>query len=195
MSLHAQPTKLIYPIRELEQENVSLSIDHANISSESLIAEGSTVSFPLPHKPMPSENHDTKESQHTSSEINKGCLLLVEDNLLNQRLTKLIMEKAGFNVITANNGQEAVDLYRSKNEIKLIVMDVHMPILDGLSATQIIRNDESDKKLNRIPIIALTANAIIGDKEKCLEAGCDNYFSKPIMIDVLMNTVKKYILN
>ena len=105
------------------------------------------------------------------------------------------MEKAGFNVITANNGQEAVDLYRSKYEIKLIVMDVHMPVLDGLSATQIIRNDEADKKLNRIPIIALTANAIIGDKEKCLEAGCDNYFSKPIMIDVLMNTLKKYILN
>jgi CheY-like chemotaxis protein len=72
-------------------------------------------------------------------------------------------------------------------------MDIQMPVLDGLSATQIIRYHEAENKLNRTPIIALTAHAMKGDKEKCIDAGCDNYLSKPIMIDVLINTIKKYI--
>ncbi|MGZ6523143.1 MAG: response regulator, partial [Bacteroidia bacterium] len=71
--------------------------------------------------------------------------------------------------------------------------DIQMPVLDGLSATQIIRFHEADNKLSRTPIIALTAHAMKGDKEKCLEAGCDDYLSKPIMIDVLIKTIKKYI--
>ena len=72
-------------------------------------------------------------------------------------------------------------------------MDIQMPVLDGLAATQIIRYHEAEHKMERAPIIALTAHAMKGDKEKCLEAGCDNYLSKPIMIDVLVNKIRKYL--
>ncbi|MDQ3048299.1 MAG: ATP-binding protein [Bacteroidota bacterium] len=152
---------------------------------------GSTFYFTLPYKPATVVNTVKKEIQ--IPEVKKDCLLLVEDNIINQRLTKLILEKAGYKVITANNGQIAVDVYKNNPEIRLVVMDIQMPVLDGLSATQIIRYHEAEKKLLRTPIIALTAHAMKGDKEKCLEAGCDNYLSKPIMIDVLISTIRKYI--
>ena len=86
-----------------------------------------------------SDGNKTEDQVKDIPETKKDSLLLVEDNLINQRLTKLILEKAGFDVLTANNGQEAVNLYQSKNNIKLIIMDIQMPVLDGLSATQIIR--------------------------------------------------------
>jgi CheY-like chemotaxis protein len=195
MSFHAHLTELKSCVRKSEQVIASLPKDNSNISSESLKNEDLTFYPLLPLNPISSEKEDKKVLKDKSPEIIKQCILLVEDNLINQRLTKMILEKAGFKVMTANNGQEAVDRYQSKNEIKLIVMDVHMPILDGLSAAKLIRIYELDKKLNRTPIIALTANASNGDKEKCIEAGCDNYFSKPVMIDFLINTIKKYILN
>ncbi|MCK6650346.1 MAG: response regulator, partial [Bacteroidia bacterium] len=118
--------------------------------------------------------------------------MLVEDNLINQRLTKLILEKAGYHVITANNGKDAVDLFESDPSIRLIIMDIQMPVLDGLSATKMIREKELLTG-KRIPIIALTAHAMKGDKERCLEAGCDHYLSKPIMIESLIATIKKCI--
>ncbi|HLC82757.1 MAG TPA: response regulator, partial [Bacteroidia bacterium] len=109
------------------------------------------------------------------------------------RLTKLILEKAGYEVVTASNGQEAVDYYKATSDFKVIIMDIQMPVLDGLSATQVIRFHEAEQKLKRTPIIALTAHAMRGDKEKCLEAGCDNYLSKPIMLETLVNAIKKYV--
>lgn len=159
---------------------------------ESLKGKGATFYFELPYKPLSvsSGNGDVTEKK---TEVIKDLVLLVEDNMINQRLTKLILQKAGFEVITANNGQEAVDIYKAVNNIKVIVMDIHMPVLDGLAATQIIRYYEAENKIGRTPIIALTAHAMKGDKEKCLEAGCDNYLSKPIMIDVLVSKIKKYI--
>ncbi|CAN5430439.1 hypothetical protein BH10BAC1_BH10BAC1_14090 [soil metagenome] len=159
---------------------------------ESLKGKGSNFFFTLPYKPQ-KVVPEKKLKVEKASEIIKDKLLLVEDNMINQRLTKLILEKAGFEVITANNGQEAVDYYKNSKGIRAIIMDIQMPILDGLAATQIIRFHETEQKLKRTPIVALTAHAMKGDKEKCLDAGCDNYLSKPIMIDVLVNTIKKYI--
>lgn len=159
---------------------------------ESIKGQGSTFFFTLPYKPVAVASTKKAEVEKTP-EVIKDKLMLVEDNLINQRLTKLILEKAGYEVITANNGQQAVDYYKSQEGIKLVIMDIQMPVLDGLSATQIIRFHEAEQKLKRTPIIALTAHAMKGDKEKCLEAGCDNYLSKPIMLDVLVNTIKKYL--
>ncbi len=159
---------------------------------ESIKGKGSTFFFTLPYKPV-SSAIVKKEKTEKVQEVIKDKLLLVEDNLINQRLTKLILEKAGYDVVTASNGQEAVDYYKASSDFKVIIMDIQMPVLDGLSATQIIRFHEAEQKLKRTPIIALTAHAMKGDKEKCLEAGCDNYLSKPIMLDVLVNAIKKYV--
>ncbi len=153
---------------------------------------GSSFYFTIPFK---AANHvgilDAPSGKIESN--SKQSILLVEDNLINQKLTKLILEKAGFVVVTANNGQEAVDCFKSNKNIKLILMDIQMPILDGLSATQVIRYDEIENRIGRIPIVALTANAMQGDKERCINAGCDSYLSKPIMMEVLINTIKSYI--
>ncbi|MBL0329194.1 MAG: response regulator [Bacteroidetes bacterium] len=159
---------------------------------ESTKGKGSNFYFTLPYRPLATTN-EIKSKSVKKQIVVKDKLLLVEDNLINQRLTKLILEKAGYEVLTANNGQEAVDYYRKDGSIKLIIMDIQMPVLDGLAATQVIRFHEAEQKLKKTPIIALTAHAMKGDKEKCLEAGCDNYLSKPIMLDVLVNTIKKYI--
>ena len=159
---------------------------------ESTKGKGATFFFTLPYKPLVTSN-EKKSISIKKQVVLKDKLLLVEDNLINQRLTKLILEKAGYEVLTANNGQEAVDYFRKDDAIKLIIMDIQMPVLDGLAATQVIRFHEAEQKLKKTPIIALTAHAMKGDKEKCLEAGCDNYLSKPIMLDVLVNTIKKYL--
>ncbi|MFL5762823.1 MAG: ATP-binding protein [Bacteroidia bacterium] len=159
---------------------------------ESLKGKGSTFYFELPYRPASVAIKVTGDENQPSPET-KDVLLLVEDNLINQRLTKLILEKAGFEVIPARNGQEAVDIYKTGRKISLIIMDIQMPVLDGLAATQIIRFHEAEAKLERTPIIALTAHAMKGDKEKCLEAGCDSYLSKPIMIDVLVSKIRKYV--
>ncbi len=159
---------------------------------ESLKGRGSSFFFTLPYKPA-TTIAEKKSKPEKAPEIIKDRLLLVEDNMINQRLTKLILEKSGFEVITANNGQDAIDYYKKHEGIKVIIMDIQMPILDGLAATQIIRFHEVEQKSKRTPIIALTAHAMKGDKEKCLDAGCDDYLSKPIMIDVLVSTIKKHI--
>jgi signal transduction histidine kinase/CheY-like chemotaxis protein/predicted hydrocarbon binding protein len=159
---------------------------------ESGKGKGSVFYFTLPYNPVTVINDENKTAE-LPSEIEKDCLLLVEDNIVNQRLTRLILEKSGYKVLTANNGQIAVDMYKDHKEIKLILMDVQMPVLDGLLATQAIREYEAAAGLNRTPVIALTAHAMKGDKEKCIEAGCDNYLSKPIMMEVLVATIKKYI--
>lgn len=158
---------------------------------DSKLGEGSSFHFTIPYKPnltvkVTSDNNDRQVLQ------DRDAVMLVEDNLINQRLTKLILEKAGYHVITANNGKDAVDLFESDPSIRLIIMDIQMPVLDGLSATKMIREKELLTG-KRIPIIALTAHAMKGDKERCLEAGCDHYLSKPIMIESLIATIKKCI--
>jgi CheY-like chemotaxis protein/nitrogen-specific signal transduction histidine kinase len=163
-----------------------------SIRIESEPGKGSVFYFTIPYLPVATGGPIRKTEIPATTTV-KDCILLAEDNLINQRLTKRVLEKAGFEVLTANNGQEAVDMYRAAMGIRLIIMDVQMPELDGLSATKYIREYEKEHKVMRTPIIAFTAHAMKGDKEKCLEAGCDNYLSKPIVIDQLITTIKQYI--
>lgn len=169
-----------------------INLMSGEIGVESIPGKGSVFYFTLPYKPVTNILEIKKIIAEPQLTL-KDTLLLVEDNIINQRLTKLILEKAGYSVITANNGKEAVTIYTERKEIKLVVMDIQMPVLDGLEATQIIRKYEAENNRPRISIIALTAHAMKGDKEKCFEAGCDNYLSKPIMIDVLISTIKKCV--
>ena len=105
-------------------------------------------------------------------------VLLAEDNTVNQRLASRLLEKRGHRVTIANNGQEAIELL-DHAAYDLVLMDVQMPILDGLEATRLIRKRERDIG-TRQPIVALTAHALKGDEERCLEAGMDGYLAKPI---------------
>jgi len=119
-------------------------------------------------------------------------VLLAEDNPVNQKLAKLMLTKAGYQVEVANNGQEAVEKYTSSPEdFDLIFMDIQMPKMDGLEATQAIRS----KGFDTIPIVALTANAMKGDREMCLEAGMDDYTTKPIKRDIVFGILDKWVFN
>ena len=106
-------------------------------------------------------------------------ILLVEDNLINQRLALALLEKCGHRVLVAGNGQEALDVLVS-GEFDLVLMDIQMPVMDGIEATQRIRSNEREIGSRRLPIVAMTANAMQGDSERCLAAGMDGYVSKPV---------------
>lgn len=110
----------------------------------------------------------------------KGAkILLVEDNRINLEFAKETLEKYGCSVETARNGRIAIDRIKD-NKFDIIFMDVQMPEMDGLTATSQIREIEAQKLLSRVPIVALTANAMRDDREKCIEAGMDDYIPKPI---------------
>jgi len=106
-------------------------------------------------------------------------ILLAEDNVMNQKVAENMLKKMGHGVVIANNGKEAVDLI-CNNEFDLILMDGQMPVMDGLEATRAIRETERNANTRRVPIIAVTANAMKGDRERFLAAGMDDYISKPI---------------
>ncbi|MBD3234424.1 MAG: response regulator [candidate division Zixibacteria bacterium] len=118
-------------------------------------------------------------------------ILLAEDNPVNQRLALKLLEKRGHSVTVVDDGEQAVRKYEMET-FDLILMDVQMPNMDGLSATQAIRELENATN-KRIPIIAMTAHAMKGDREKCLDAGMDEYISKPITPRELFLTIEKYV--
>jgi two-component system sensor histidine kinase/response regulator len=105
-------------------------------------------------------------------------ILLVEDNRINQLVAQRLLEKAGHRVTIADNGKVAVQAI-TDSKFDLVLMDVSMPEMDGLEATQMIRQREQGSDV-RLPIVAFTANAMKGDREKCLEAGMDAYVTKPV---------------
>ncbi len=112
-------------------------------------------------------------------------ILLVEDNILNQRIVTLSLKKFNHEVTIANNGVEAIDYFKVK-QFDVILMDIMMPIMDGLEATVKIRKYENDNNISkRTPIIAVTANTMDNDKEKCLSYGMDEFMAKPFDIEKL----------
>ncbi|KAK0240895.1 hypothetical protein EDD85DRAFT_383241 [Armillaria nabsnona] len=122
-------------------------------------------------------------------------ILLAEDNMVNQKLAVKILEKYGHSVAIAENGNQAVDSYKNSvlqsKPFDVILMDVSMPFMGGIEATEIIRSYELATGLSRIPIIALTAHAMIGDRERCLQAGMDDHITKPLRRGDLMNAIHK----
>jgi CheY-like chemotaxis protein len=116
-------------------------------------------------------------------------ILLTEDNVVNQRVAQRILEHAGHSVVVAGNGREALAAL-DKQIFDVVLMDVQMPEMDGLEATAAIRQREKGSGAH-IPIIAMTAHAMTGDRERCLAAGMDDYLSKPIHSRVLLDLVEK----
>ena len=116
-------------------------------------------------------------------------ILCVEDNPQNMRLVRKILNHQGYDVLEAEDGTTGVRLAKEE-EPDLILMDINLPDIDGLEATGIIKGDE---ELQHIPIVALTANAMYGDEERCLAAGCDGYISKPVSKSKLLDVVADFL--
>lgn len=140
---------------------------------------------------------DHKEKIHTQYSVREDLkhsvrILLAEDNPVNQKLAKLMLGKAGYQVEVADNGIEAVEKYTATPDaFDLIFMDVQMPEMDGKEATQVIRQ----KGFDHVPIIAMTAHAMKGDRELCLEAGMNDYITKPIKREPVFAIIEKSVFN
>jgi CheY-like chemotaxis protein len=132
-----------------------------------------------------SEDHNSRPG----ASFNSMKVLLVEDNDLNQMLASEILELNGYEVVVAENGRRALQLI-DEIAFDLVLMDIHMPVLDGYQATRAIRESEVITETH-IPIIAMTANAMDGDEQKCHEAGMDGFIAKPFRPDRLVSVVKK----
>ena len=134
--------------------------------------------------------HMTIQKPEISDKLRGTTVLLVEDNLINQRVAKEMLKKAAITVRTAINGKEAINAVRT-TDYDAVLMDIQMPVMDGYNATRKIRRDP---RYQSLPIIAITAHAMKGDRERCLKAGMNDYVTKPIIPEELFSTLSKWIL-
>jgi CheY-like chemotaxis protein len=140
--------------------------------------------------PKPEIDRDTAQLLQSKNkvELKNANILLVEDNAINQKIIILSLKNHVRNIDIANNGKDALDKFGT-TKYHLILMDIQMPVINGIAATKKIRELESTSN-TQTPIIAITANALSGDKETCLAAGMNDYISKPFQVDVLVNKMK-----
>jgi CheY-like chemotaxis protein len=117
-------------------------------------------------------------------------VLVVEDNDMNMQLVEYLLEEGGYQIVKAASGEEALSIARTGDPVDLILMDIHLPGIDGLS---VVREMKTDAVTSAIPILALTAHAMRGDKDRFLEAGCDGYISKPIDVKTFLSSIRQYL--
>ena len=145
-----------------------------------------------PDAPNLITRHSVAERQAEENNRSKR-VLIAEDNMVNQEVTKELLSELGFDAVVAEDGVEAFDM-RLGQDFGLILMDCHMPNKNGFEATQAIRIEEEQRGIPRIPIVALTAAAMAGDREKALEAGMDDYLAKPVTSTSLGSALEQWYL-
>lgn len=128
----------------------------------------------------------------TEEQTEKNRILLVEDSEMNKKLITVLLKKMGYEIETASNGEEAIQIL-SQNHFDLVLMDVQMPVMSGIETTKCIRNGERNVKNPNVNIVALTANAMTQDRNKCISAGMNDYLAKPFKPEDLKNIIEKFL--
>ncbi|WP_227764361.1 AAA family ATPase [Zhaonella formicivorans] len=171
---------------------------NGQIGFESAAGRGSLFWFTIPFQRGSVESETQDKNIHVHAVANQlqrkdksGAVLIVEDNIINQKLIVSQFKKLGLSTVIAGNGLEAIEAY-SRAPFTLIFMDCQMPVMDGYETAKAIRRLEA-KKERRTPIIATTAGATPGEREKCIQAGMDDYLSKPIRIIDLQKTLARWL--
>jgi len=173
-----------------------VSLMGGELKVESKVGQGSKFYFELPiaisSESINSDDISTEETQESDTiDQIKAHVLVVEDNKTNQMLMSMILDDLGVTYDITNDGAEGV--FKTKlNSYDIILMDENMPIMNGIEATKTIRENEEETQTH-IPIIAVTANALTGDKEKFIEAGMDDYLSKPYTEEDIAKVLRKYL--
>lgn len=174
------------------QEPASMSAPAMELAPSAISPLKKTTQAPIElvdNKPVPKATVSVDANTEVEPSTTTPVILVAEDNRINQKIVSKILAKLGYRYLLANNGAEAISLLQQqRTEIRLILMDCRMPILDGLSATKKIR--ESD---DAIPIIALTANDSDEDRQACVQAGMDGFLSKPLNQDKLAGLLKQFL--
>ncbi len=163
------------------------------IGVESVAGEGSTFWFTLPLACSDAEGRegDLPKQQEKSAKL-QGRILLVEDNVLNQKVVRGMLAKHELEIEVAESGEGAL-AELARKEYDLVLMDIQMPGMDGYATCSAIRNGEIGRSKRQLPIIAMTANAMIGDRERCLEAGMNDYLSKPVNRQLLLQVLQRFL--
>jgi CheY-like chemotaxis protein len=131
------------------------------------------------------------ERLHGSDEALVGKkVLIVDDDVRNIFALSSVLERRGMKVLTAGTGRQAIELLESTPDVAIVLMDIMMPEMDGFETMQVIRQNSA---LRRLPIVALTAKAMKGDREKCLEAGASEYLAKPVNTDQLLSALRMWL--
>jgi CheY-like chemotaxis protein len=163
-----------------------------SIGVDSVVGKGSTFWFVLPFTLTAPQKGTQPQDVMAPQQLFKGRRVLVaEDNAINQKIVSFQLKKMGFEIDMTENGQEALERYNS-GSYDLIILDIQMPVLDGYQVAKAIRSREKNTSMHA-PIIALTANAMKGDRELYLEAGMDGYVSKPFTFETLQETIVNLI--
>ena len=140
---------------------------------------------------LPSEKQAMLERLHGSDEDLVGKhVLVVDDDVRNIFALSSVLERRGMSVLTATNGHEAIEILQAQPDVAIALMDIMMPEMDGYETIQRIRQNP---ELRRLPIVALTAKAMKGDREKCLEAGASDYLAKPVNTDQLLSALRLWL--
>lgn len=169
-----------------------------DVGVESAPGKGSRFWFRI-HLDLVNDEMDRRNSARVNEEIatslgqRKGSILVVEDNPTNQRVIQALLNKLGLSCLVVSNGQEGVQVVEQDSSIDLILMDVQMPVMDGYEATKHIRAWETDTQQKHRSIIALTADAFEEDRQRCLNAGMDDFLAKPVSLDKLTLALQRWL--
>ena len=187
---HMDKSKLIIIANVTSRAKIEeLGIDQSNVIYKPVTLSKLKTVLSNTANITPQLIEETAATQQTRFDAN---ILVTEDNIINQKLIKRILEEHGLTVSLANNGLESFEKRRSGN-FDLIFMDIQMPVMDGIEATHEILDYEEDEELKHIPIVALTANALKGDRERFLGEGMDEYITKPIETTELLYVLNKFL--
>lgn len=171
-----------------------VELQGGTIRAESELGRGSLFTVVIPMEPAPLAEKElpaAPAAREVGADRSRVHVLLVEDNLVNQKVVIAVLRKKGYQIDVAGDGKQALMMLEaSLQPYNLVLMDVQMPIMDGMEATRLMR---LDPRWRNLPVIAMTAHAMNGDKERCLEAGMDAYIAKPVQPTHLISMIEKHL--